>query len=109
MCSRQTEREKEMIIKISKSNGNWHYIGQVNEVSTKIMAEHELPKYPDTEKYDCFYQDYEDVSKLAGSEPMPKQMFTMLTAYLANGKTMGICVDKQIYLLNDEGKTIERL
>jgi len=90
-----------MIIKMEEGSSGWCVIDRVDRVS---WYPYDLDEKCDLSTYD------ETIYSIAGKcEVGVSYKAAYISAAKENGKTIAIVTEKKVYLLNDDGKTIERL
>lgn len=87
-----------MIIKMKISDG-WYFIADLENVEKYPYNSSEGKVAED--EFDEFYRGFGD------KEVFPSSAFIRCRRY--NGKVVGLISNHYVYLLNDNGKTIERL
>ena len=92
-----------MIIKMQRSDG-WEFIGEVSDCSTFPTESNSNPKDMDLGMF--------DIPRLEMTEDppnYPQRGAAYIVAHKQDSRSIGITTNRDVYLLNDNGKTIERL
>jgi hypothetical protein len=89
-----------MIIKIQQ-NGGWLFIDGIESVSCYNIPDGSSDEKLSEENYDLVYYGH--------SPNVGRPTSVLVRARREDGKEVGISCDLDCYLLNDSGKTIERL
>lgn len=102
-----------MIIKI-KTNGEdeWRFYDDAREVQKGTIAESSIPKLdniqPDTWNYG-FDTDSGIHEEVMINASMPTHEHVALITFITHDRATNLYTNSTVYLLNDNGKTIERL
>ncbi len=104
-----------MILKIERYIGSkenkiyqdWWLLDDIRKVS---KAEFDQPFSKDFEsgEADIFVLDYESNLQIVGTPP-PSRKIVKLVCRLGNGSELCVIFDTMAYVLNDNGKTIEKI
>lgn len=96
------ERNKEideMIIKTQYGLG-WRFDDHVSNIESFHPDNvPDVSRYEDVQLFEVVSEEYE----------VPKRQIVVIHGNLPNGETIGITTNRSVYLLDDSGRTIERL
>ncbi len=104
-----------MILKIERYPGgkenriyqDWWLLDNIRKIS-KSEFDHPFSQDFESGEADIFILDYEGNSKIVGASP-PSRKVVRLVCRLSNGSEFYVIFDTMAYILNDNGKTIEKI
>jgi hypothetical protein len=89
-----------MVIKMQRGEG-WEFIGDIKDAIVLPHGENEANNGQ-------FFDEFR-LEVIEPEETHPQRTSAYILAHRSDGKTLGIVSERDVYLLNDNGKTIERL
>ena len=98
-----------MLLKIERydKEQNWWILDDIRKVS-KAQFSHPAMKNFSSEEADIFILDYMDWIHSNGADQMHRDVIKLICR-ISNGSEFTVLFDTIAYLLNDNGKTIEKI